>query len=256
MAEDLRDAWEQRLLAEAAAAFRYPATPPVGAAVRRRLSGAPPAVAAPRRRYALAGAVAFAAVAVTVALVLAASASTRDAVADFLGLGVRGERIEPLPGRTATPFASPVPLDEVARRVSLAEAAAAAGFAPVLPSGAGEPAAVYLVEQDEVVLVVLSYPGFDLWQARFRGQSFLKQYLSRETIVETVNVEGHAAYWLEGGRHIVAVLDAEGREVAGTRRTVDRNTLVWFDGRANYRLETSLPLAQALEVAESLPASQ
>jgi hypothetical protein len=67
-------------------------------------------------------------------------------------------------------------------------------------------------------------------------------------------VGGQAAYWIAGGGHIVRFVDASGTVVAGSERTVERNTLIWQSASGtNYRLETDLTQAEALALAETLP---
>jgi hypothetical protein len=83
--------WELEMLEDLARAITYPATPDLERAVRSRLGTARRARAFPSWRLAMGG---LAAAAVAVGVVLMASKDVRDAVADFLGLAVEGERIE------------------------------------------------------------------------------------------------------------------------------------------------------------------
>ncbi|MBM3140248.1 MAG: hypothetical protein FJZ92_08555 [Chloroflexi bacterium] len=65
-------------------------------------------------------------------------------------------------------------------------------------------------------------------------------------------MRGRPAFWIVSHAYEVHFLTADGREVLGARRTVDRHALVWRGERAFYRLETELSLAEALAVASTL----
>ena len=67
-------------------------------------------------------------------------------------------------------------------------------------------------------------------------------------------MQGRPAYWISGGPHFVRFIGRSGTPVAGSERTVSRNTLVWRGpGGTNDRLEIDGTLEQALEIANSLP---
>ena len=99
--------------------------------------------------------------------------SSRSAIASFFG--VEGSKVErlptPAPGETPTPLPAPTDLPSSARPASIEEAAAALGFDPALPSGAGDPQSVYLVDYSGEPVAILRYPDFDLWQAPPHGAS-------------------------------------------------------------------------------------
>jgi len=247
--------WLDALLGETASDVRYPPAPAftygpqTGAPIRLRPGG---------RRLAF---VAIAAVVAVFAATLALSHDIRSGVADFLGLAVEGERIErlsaPPPGATSTPFPTPIPLEDYATVVSVAAVQERVRFPVAYPPGKGEPVAAYLLPFLGTTVLILQYEHFDLWQSEGpglfeKGVVFSKQ---AERVAE-VKVSGRPGYWLANGVHVVRITNSAGTPVAGTQRTVTRNTLVWqsASGR-NYRLEVdaSFSLDGALTLAESLP---
>jgi len=278
---------EQRLdelLAEAQDAVEYPATPNLGGRVLATVASEPSGGATwPVRRFAMA-----AVVAVVVALVVSLSAPpTRTAIGEFFGL-VEGERIEratatpqptlestqpsavaptanPAPTSSVTPAPTPSPtpprtpkpptrLEDIGEPTTLAEAEAEAeaGFGARLPRGAREPVAVYLVRYQEFPVIVLKYEAFDLWEAFGTGFGYFSKTVPAEAVIETPEVAGNVAYWVESGGHIVSFFDAEGEPVAGSERAVDRNALIWREGTTYFRLESRLSPEEARAIAESV----
>ena len=80
-----------------------------------------------------------------------------------------------------------------------------------------------------------------------------------ENIVEVklavqYKVKDARALWLSGEPHILVYLDASGRPVTETERTVDASTLAWESvvTGITYRLETKLSKEEAVRFAESL----
>ena len=66
-------------------------------------------------------------------------------------------------------------------------------------------------------------------------------------VIESTKVNGHEAVWAVGPYPIVMKngdLDI--------RRMVDGNVLIWSEGEITYRLESDLPIDEAIKVAESL----
>ena len=107
--------------------------------------------------------------------------------------------------------------------------------------------------------VILVYGQYDLWETRLDVRSFQNGLPSFEklagggTRIDNLTIHSQSAAWISGGSHIVRFTDAQGREAAGSLRTVARNTLIWRTDFALYRLETELSEADAVRVAESLP---
>ena len=252
--------WEQRLLATAAEQAEVPDTPDIVSTVRDRIAAEPPGQTALRPRVVRVVAAAVV-VMVVLALTVAASRDVRDAVADFLGLGVQGEVIERLPtpqrGEAPTPLPTPQNLQAFATPVSAGEASRALGFSPEEPAGAGDPVQVYLVGYSGVQVAVLHYATFDLWEENTgifeKSIGFVGKGLPEQTVLEQLTVNGRPAYWIRGGAHLVRFVGADGTVVAGSQRTVLTDTLVWRGAQINYRLEGDLDRDAALKMAESLP---
>lgn len=245
----------ERLLLTTASGVRYPSTPDLtdrvlagisALASRREVVFRPFLVPVPT--------VVLAALVLSVVLVLAVSPAG-DAVARFFGVeGSKIERLPPAPpGVTATPLPTPEGLGATAKPVSLTEAAAAAGFAPGLPSGQGDPQGVYLIRYGTQAVVVLRYEDFDLWQAQLQQNASFGKLISPESVVQDVSVRGEPATWLTGGPHFVSYILPNGEGLRESLRTVDRNTLIWRTAKVFYRMETDLSLEEALHIAERLP---
>jgi len=248
------DRWVQWLDTEAAAAA-YPATPDLASRVvaAARIERSAPRFAIGRApRLAVAAVIALVMLAATIAVPPA-----RTAIGEFFGL-VQGERIEvlptPPPDVTPTAFPAPPPLENLGSPYSLEAIAAVVGFAPALPAGE-LPRAVFLVDYDGATVAVLQYDDFDLWQTRATDYGYFGKGVTTGTLLETPQIGGEYGYWVGGGGHVVRFIDAEGNEVVGSRRTIDRNTLIWRGPTSNvfYRLETSLLLEAAIPIAETLP---
>jgi hypothetical protein len=247
--------WIDTLLSDAARHAQWPATPDLRPGVAHRMDRpAAPGRRLPSRRV-LGTAVAALVLLVVTVLV---NPTTRSAIAEFFGL-VEGYRIEVLPTSTpvepssGTPAAAPTatPLEGVATRSTIEVASAAAGLTPTQLAAAGEPE-IYLARAGRT-FVILRYPRVDLWQSREGVPGMIVKTLPEGTVVETPLVRGRAAYWVSGVERTLRFLDGEGREIPGSARTVGRNALIWSGVDRLYRLETDLPLSEALRLADSLP---
>ncbi len=254
MPEPRAIAWEESVLERLAPAVAYPATPNLLPAVRQRLSEQSPAS---RRENAVLRRVAVAAVVFLVAfgLTLIVSRETREAVADFLGLGVAGERIEqlptPAPGVTPTALPTPPRLDDIARRITLEQAAQRLGFAIAKPAGQREPTAVYTLNAPADTVVILRYTGFDLWEFATDQGFILKKQIGGSSLTETT-VNGAPAYWIGGGTRVLSFVDASGSEVAGTQRSTVGSALLWSRNGRYYRVEGVVDLESAKRIAETV----
>lgn len=253
--------WTEELLVRVAATIDYPPTPDIVATVRARLAPAGAVSPVPAREWMRPLALGLGVLVLMVSVVLSASSGAREAVADFLGLGVKGERIEILPspeaGMTATPFPTPVALQSYATPVAASDLSRFVGFEPARPEGAGAMAGAYVVDYAGVAAAVLQYEDFDLWQIDLELEEWDKAipyYEKGATILQETSVNGQPAWWIAGGDHIVRFVGPDGTVVAGSERTVDRNTLVWHSAAGiNYRMETNLALQDALTMAATLP---
>ncbi len=202
---------------------------------------------------------AAAAVALVAAVLLAtvvALPGTRTAVGEFFGI-VPGQRIELVtatPSGTPSPTPTPSPtfaLADVAQRVTLTQAEALLLYPLAIPEGAGEPEEIWAIRWGGQALIVMSFADLDLWQTR--GGGYFGKSLPEDIALQQVLVDGRPAWWIADVDHLTSFHDAEGNEVLGSRRTVDRNALIWQGEATYYRIETELPLEEAVAIAESLP---
>ena len=208
-------------------------------------------------------------------------------VAGAGGLGLPGLRItlgQPpasvLP--SATPIASPTgsrtptaspSLPPVAgmglrlgRQVALDQVEPETGIAVRLPKDErlGPPDSVWIdpAKGDQVAYVWKAStdlpqtlePGVGLVLMRFDGaneQAFYDKAINGGTTLERVKVDGDAGYWISGDPHFFFYTAADGRFVDDSRRWVG-DALIWNDGTATYRIESSLGRDATIALAESL----
>jgi hypothetical protein len=248
-----------------AAAAAYPSTPQLRARVLDAIAARPPAAPSRTRQLASSSMLRFAIVAsVIVGIAVALSVpSSRSAIADFFG--VEGSRIEILPtaapGVTPTPFPTPAGIETYATPSSLDGVQRDLGFTAALPQVEAGPPAVYIADYFAGA-AVLRYDAFDLWEVPLAGGTIGKgipadtvfaKAVGGATKIEDLTIKAHPATWISGGAHIVRFIDANGHEVAASVRTVGRNTLIWRTEAFFYRIETDLPEAEAIRIANSLP---
>lgn len=252
-----------RLLTEAGAHVEWP-QPSTGFSQRvvHRLSSEPIERPSPWRRITPA----LIALSTLVGVVLAFSPGTRDAVADFLGIGgVRIQSGDPrnIPDRPlGTRFGFGVLVDED-------EALGRIGFEARVPDGEllGEADEVY-VNDDEppgglIAFVYGERAGLPMpsdaavgtlitqFRGDIRGGDFFKKLASGGTKVEPVTVNGAEGYWLSGDPHSFYYEDATGELVLESVRLVG-NVLLWEHDGITFRIETFGSLQQALEIAEGM----
>ncbi len=248
--------FERDVLTRAAATMAFPPPPQLRARVVAAIAAEP--TARERRAVPLPGMVRFAALATAIAVLVAVTLSLvlpgpRGAVADFFGIG--GSKIEvlptPHPPTTPTPFPTPAGLESYATPSSLDAAALAIGFSPAVPPGEGAPDETFVVDYFDVRVAVLHYARFDLWESRDIG--FFLKGVPADLTIRDFEINGRPATLIHGGAHIARFIGADGTEVAGSLRTVDRTTLIWDGARNRYRLESDLPEADIVRIAESLP---
>jgi len=167
---------------------------------------------------------------------------------------------EPSPSATVQPLGGSlglgdaVPLEEVRRQAS---------FEILLPTDPpiGPPDVSYLNDQ-RVTLVWASRAelpetntqGIGLVLGEFRGnvdQGYYEKVLGDQTIVTPVTVNGGRGYWIHGSPHFFYYIDPQGQVVTDESRVVG-DVLIWTRGDVTFRLETSLGMAAAIRLAESL----
>ena len=239
----------QRLLQATASATVYPETPDLRGAVLARLE---PTRGTGARRWVLSPLALAFVLLLALATVLLLPPS-REAIARFFG--VQGSRIEwlpvPLDGTTASPFPRPESIDTSAIPLTLSELRGRTGGEAVLPAVSDELVQAYLARYGDRPVVILHYERFDLWQTQLGVFGTFAKQVPQTGTVRDVLVGAHNGRWLTG-EHLVYYED-RGVFIQGSQRTVTRNTLIWRTPRSFYRLETDLPLEEALQVARTLP---
>jgi hypothetical protein len=240
-----------RLQAEARS-FPYPPTPDLAAAARR---------ATPRRhtgrrillRLALAAALLLAALLVV--------PEVRAAALRLLQLGAVNVRVEPGPPPTElAPAARPTPDLGLRGALPVVEAADHVSFPvrlPAYPPELGPPDLAYLQDLDGEALVLVWLDPDDpqrplLSLHTLSSDAFVQKTLFGEEteLLARTEVNGAPALWVRGPHFLETGRSADlGFEL---RRIVPGETLIWTIGELTYRLETTLPLEEAVRVAESL----
>ena len=252
MSDESLKRWDDQVTATARA-FPYPPTPDVAPAVSRRLARGSARQTSRRPVGIMVGVV------VLVLLALLAVPPVRAAVQDVLRIGAI--RFLPFitgrsaPAATATPTVRPrLPVGTT----TLAAARAHAGFRirlPAYPPRLGPPNEVYLehpfVGQPSGALVVLTWRDshyrervrFSLYEL---GTDVLLDKMVR--VVRTTTVRGQPAAWGQGP-HFLRMLRGDR---VGNWQPVTSSVLAWAEGGRTYRLETNVPLREAVRIAESL----
>lgn len=180
---------------------------------------------------------------------------------DFPGIRIEiGDRADD-PPPTVTTIGGSLLLGEAA---TLEGAASAVEFELVAPSVGpeGVEPEVYLNHFEGAPVVSLLYPasnelpgigetgvGLLLMQIDAAGNTsmFITKRASAESPPRPVTVDGAAGMWIQGG---VLMIDAGDPFWTYQRRS--GNVLVWERGGTTYRMESNLPLDDAIAIAESL----
>jgi len=235
----------QELIKTLARQHEYPPMPDVASRVLERMS---------RPRGRLAGIplkTGLAAVIAVLMLVVVVVPPVRATVLETIRVGV----VRLLSGENdQTAAATPIPLlSGLAGETSLEEARASVDFDVLTPPDWPAPGYVFLQDLEGVPAVVLvwldeSDPESVVLSLHLIGSSQIPliDKLNLQYLEET-EVNGRPAAWIEGP-HVYQ------HTSGGTtfERLVEGNVLLWTVGDVTYRLETSLPQAEALAIAESL----
>ncbi len=256
MNPDERDPFDKHL-DDIAHGFEYPPTPRLAAQVRAKLDPARPRARWSRKLSA--------AVLLLILLVLFSVPAVRAGLVDFFQVGV--VRIFPiLPGATPTrtpgamPTAYPSPtrvpvssLLTLVGRTTLEDAQKAADFPillPAYPANLGAPDLVYYQNKAKMAILVWLDPADPqkvvVSLHEIAPGSLIIKKMEPEVIQETT-VNGQYALWTTGPY----LVQFSGDDY-NMLRLVDGHTLVWMVGNMTYRLETGLPLEEAVRMAESL----
>jgi hypothetical protein len=241
------------MLYDLGAKIDWPEHPDQTAAVLHRLS-------APTRR-----ARRFRWVPVTAAIILLAasilllSPGAREAVADLLGVA----GIEVRFGAATPPVGAELDLGEP---VTLEEAQSAVDFPLSVPEQIGEPDAVYLSSRPSRGRVSMVWSGDEslpaagasdigLIYSQFaldlaENELFVKSVMP-DNRVRVVDVGGILGLWIDGAPHVITFEDAAGN-IHEEETRLAGNVLMWERAGVTHRIETTLPAAEAVALAESL----
>ncbi|MEW5830196.1 MAG: hypothetical protein AB1846_14980 [Chloroflexota bacterium] len=238
----------------------YPPTPDIAGSLGPRLRPAPRPRIVPRPFGSAQGK--RLAWSLTLVLVLCSSLilipPARAALIEFIQIGiVRIFKPEAAPV-TVTPAPTAQPLLPFLNRIlgetSLENAAARVNFpvrVPAYPSGLGRPDHVFVQEANGEMVILVWLDPQDPSKVRMSlhiipaGSWAIDK--AAPAIVQETEVGGLPAAWTVGPYPLWLT----NGEVEFTR-LVDGHVLIWADGGLTYRLETGLPLEEALKVAESL----
>lgn len=155
-----------------------------------------------------------------------------------------------LPSATPVFTTSLLPLGE---EIGLETASQLVGFPLLLPGyppDLGMPDRVYYQPQGPVVVMVWLEPGEGervQMSLHAIGPDSITLRKNQPEIVQETTVNGGYAVWAEGP-YMLEVANGE----YSYFRLVDGRTLIWDEGEITYRLESALPLEEAVRIAESL----
>jgi hypothetical protein len=265
--------WESRLLS-AARELPYPPTPDIAGQVRRRLADEARPRSLAYRRAAWAAAIVVILLLATILLV----PPVRAAVLDFLQIGaVRIFLVAPTPTTTPTPALptvtsvhsvatllptatpSPTPiylasLLDLQGETTLELALDRLLFTPSIPSyplGLGNPDRVFLQDQEGQVLFLIwtdpQQPDKVRLSLNIIGPGSWVATKMIPTVIDQTQVNGQEAFWAEGP-YMMWLTNG----TLDVRRLVDGHVLIWEQDGLTYRLETDLPMEEAVKIAESL----
>lgn len=160
---------------------------------------------------------------------------------------------------TATPPPSPTPLASVldlAGETTLTEAQEQAGFSlrlPAYPPDLGPPDRVFYQNMGGPVVILVWLDDDQPDRVRLSlhqlGPGTFAWKIEPQFIQETT-VRGERAYWTAGPYLLLFQRDYGAEPDLG--RLVEGHVLLWAEGEITYRLETNLPLDEAVQIAESL----
>lgn len=231
--------------------------PAVGNTIRDHL--ATPSLAAPRlslpsRRRAL----------LLIVAALLAIAGVAIAARVVIELGAIAVRVTP--GRPPALPTDVVTTPGPGREVTFSQARAIVGFAPALPGALGRPDRIWvdgaeIVSEPGVANRVLTAwgpsiglpeipetrAGAILMQFEGDAEVAAKQLYAETNVFGVTRVDGRDAFWTSGKHELVLVVGDESK-----RFLVTGNVLIWQDAGFTFRLETKLPQAQAIEIAETV----
>ncbi len=241
------EAWEMSVQ-DRAKAFSYPATPDIAAAVGRTLRP-------PQRRNSLRIMARAAILLILLSIALLFVPEIRASVLEFLRLGAI--RIVPqTPAPTLSP-SQPLSLLDLNSVASLEEAQEIFRLPirlPTYPADVGAPDRIFVIE-DPGTMIILAWlvPGtedqIEMSLHMLRSEELADKYYPWEPEITSVN--GRQAFWLVNA-HVYDFFGTVGNQSTDWTRYVNMNVLIWEQDRITYRLETTVTLEEARQIAESL----
>jgi hypothetical protein len=237
--------------------FQYPTTP--------NIAGHTPWRTQPVRRVPISRRLLWATI-LLVALLggLLAVPQVRAAILEILHIGnisIIPATMTPAPAPTGTvlPYPSPTPLVSIldlAGATTLKEAEVALNASirlPTYPASLGRPDKVFVQGFGSPVIILVwadkTHPEQAQMSLYILGPNVYADKFSPRIIQQTT-VNGHPAVWAQGD-HAIQVKSGQGPDYIFTH-LVKGNVLVWSENKLSYRLETELPVEEAVKVAESL----
>jgi hypothetical protein len=243
---------------ETASEFRYPPLPDISRQVLPRLKPAT------LKRELRVQKLAWAAVVLFIVVVgLLATPPVRAQILEFLQVGVVRIFLEqpsetPAPTEnqaTPSPETSLIPyLQAIAGETTLQNVQERVPFPirlPGFPTDLGEPDLVFLQNMAGPLVVLVWMDPQETEQVRLSlhliGPGSYAIGKSMPHALEMAEVNGQPAVWAEGPY----VLNMKNSRVENFR-LIEGHVLIWEEGELTYRLETDLPLEEAVRIAESL----
>jgi hypothetical protein len=241
----------ERDLAALAAELAWPPTPKLGRRVRTRIE----------RRFRPGLGV------LLVAAAIAAAFGTQAAVGGLIQ--IRGATIQSV---ATLPSPSALPPGDVGARHSLGirygsiqEAAAAAGFQPLVPAALGAPDEIYWRPSPGVVTLVYRpradlpassadpQVGALLMEAQGTvNQAAFGKLAGPGTTVQAVRVGGATGFWISGAPHGFLIYQGPHGEFSADTLRLSGDALIWNQGPLVVRLESGLGRDGSIRAGESL----
>lgn len=160
---------------------------------------------------------------------------------------------------TSIPPPNSAPLSSVldlAGETTLAEAQAQIDFTlrlPTYPADVGQPNRVFLQESGGPIIIMVwldpDQPDQVKLSLHLLGKNTYAQKIQPQ-LIEHTEVNGQPALWTHGP-YLLQFQDGN-TTTTNPGRLIDGHTLIWLEDEITYRLETDLPLTEAVRVAESL----
>ena len=122
---------------------------------------------------------------------------------------------------------------------------------PAYPAGLGEPQRVFVQDADGAMVVLIwldpARPDHARLSLHLIEEGSWALYKMQPQIVQETLVRGHRAIWAVGPYPLIL----RTRDVAVVR-LIDGHMLIWIVDGITYRVETDLPLEEAVRVADSM----